>query len=82
MVDLNEMKKLGPFEFSEFLIKVAAKNKAGRAVLDAGRGNPNWINTTARRAFSSLLEFAIEESERTLKLSGLAGWIKKGNRLY
>lgn len=77
MIDLNEMKKLGPFEFSEFLIKVAAKNKAGRAVLDAGRGNPNWINTTARRAFSSLLEFAIEESERTLKLSGLAGWIKK-----
>ena len=32
--------------------------------LDAGRGNPNWICTTPRDAFGTLLRFGLEESRR------------------
>ena len=51
--------------------------------LDAGRGNPNWICTTPRDAFGTLLRFGLEESRRGIivpdvgrqiaKTPGLAG---------
>jgi len=58
---------LSPFEFKDVLIDTAisacAKElKAGKecCVLNAGRGNPNFLNTTAREAFSHLNSFATE----------------------
>jgi len=35
------------------LLKIAAESahRSGMAMLDAGRGNPNWIATTPRAAF-------------------------------
>ena len=33
-------------------------------MLNAGRGNPNWVATTPRSAFFLLGQFAIEESKR------------------
>lgn len=76
MIDLKEIKKLSAFEFSSMLLTVATENKEKKAVLNAGRGNPNWINTSARRAFLKLCKFAMNESEITLKKSQLAGYIE------
>jgi aspartate 4-decarboxylase len=41
---------------------VAAARGSGRAVLDAGRGQPNWIATTPRAAFFRLGELAVAEA--------------------
>jgi aspartate 4-decarboxylase len=40
-------------------------------MLNAGRGNPNWICTTPRDAFGTLLRFGIEESQRGVKIPDL-----------
>lgn len=76
MTDLKDIKKLSAFEFSSMLLTVAAENKEKKPILNAGRGNPNWINTSARKAFLKLCKFAINESETTLKKPQLAGYIK------
>jgi len=38
--------------------------RSARVLLNAGRGNPNWIAVTPREAFALLLAFALEESLR------------------
>ncbi|MCX3068210.1 bifunctional aspartate transaminase/aspartate 4-decarboxylase [Cetobacterium somerae] len=81
MMDLKDIKKLSAFEFSSMLLTVAAENKENKPVLNAGRGNPNWINTSARRAFLKLCKFAMNESELTLKKTQLAGYIES-NGIY
>lgn len=54
----QEYAALSPFEFKNVLIDQA---KAGPGpMLDAGRGNPNFINTRARYAFSLLHRFAVD----------------------
>lgn len=42
-------------------------------MLNAGRGNPNWVATVPRQAFSQLNLFAIEESKRIMDLPNLGG---------
>ncbi len=43
-------------------------------MLNAGRGNPNWIATTPREAFFLLGQFALEECRRGVKLEdGMVG---------
>ena len=56
--------KLSPFELKDELIKLAkvAERDDVAQFLDAGRGNPNWICTTPRDAFGTLLRFGLEES--------------------
>lgn len=58
---------LSPFEFKNVLISTAEKACAERSkegqvceMLNAGRGNPNFLNTTVREAFSYLNSFAAE----------------------
>ena len=60
--------KLSPFELKDELIKLAehAEQEQTAQFLNAGRGNPNWICTTAREAFGALLRFGIEESRRII----------------
>lgn len=53
---------LSPFELKDELIKVAS-GKSNRIMLNAGRGNPNFLATTPRRAFFRLGLFAAAESE-------------------
>lgn len=65
--------KMGAFEITAHQRELAKTNEAGYPVLDAGRGNPNWINTEARYAYVRLLNFALEESKRTLNLPNMAG---------
>ena len=54
--------ELSAFEIAADQRELAAKNEAGYAVLDAGRGNPNWINTQSRYAFTRFMNYALEES--------------------
>ena len=53
--------KLSPFELKDKLIKIA-KTHQERMMLNAGRGNPNWVAVTPRFSFFQLGLFALEES--------------------
>ena len=65
--------EIGAFEITAEQREMAKANEAGYAVLDAGRGNPNWINTQVRYAFTRLMEYALQECERTLDQGSMAG---------
>jgi aspartate 4-decarboxylase len=53
----QQLEKLGAFEISNEMLKLAQHNKKSNIFLNAGRGNPNWINTKARLAFARIIEF-------------------------
>ena len=67
--------KISPFEFKNKLISLAKEEekKTARVMLDAGRGNPNWIAATPRESFFALGQFAVEESRRVWNEHDLAG---------
>ncbi|HVH57667.1 MAG TPA: bifunctional aspartate transaminase/aspartate 4-decarboxylase [Vicinamibacterales bacterium] len=78
-VSLQQYETLSPFEIKNDLAAVATKSaKASQiAYLNAGRGNPNWIATEPRSAFFLLGQFAITESQRTMKTpAGIGGMAK------
>jgi aspartate 4-decarboxylase len=60
----RELESLSPFELKDTLIKLAGANVEREAVtmLNAGRGNPNWVATEPREAFFLLGKFALAES--------------------
>ncbi|MCL6452595.1 MAG: aspartate 4-decarboxylase [Alicyclobacillus sp.] len=66
---------ISPFELKNELIRLAeqTEKKAAKAMLDAGRGNPNWIAATPREAFFALGQFAVQESRRVWDEGDLAG---------
>ncbi|NUT33645.1 MAG: bifunctional aspartate transaminase/aspartate 4-decarboxylase [Hamadaea sp.] len=69
MVSRNQQKKLetlSPFELKNELIALADENVKLEAatMLNAGRGNPNWIATEPREAFWLLGRFGVAESRR------------------
>lgn len=72
--DLSKFANLSPFELKDKLIALASTNSQ-RMMLNAGRGNPNFVATLPRRAFLRLGEFAIEESDRSYSYldSGFGG---------
>ncbi|MEO8838117.1 MAG: bifunctional aspartate transaminase/aspartate 4-decarboxylase, partial [Herbaspirillum sp.] len=76
MTDANliEYAKLSPFELKDQLIAMAS-SKAERMMLNAGRGNPNFLATLPRWAFLSLGEFAMLEAQRSYSYldSGFGG---------
>ncbi|MCF8083602.1 MAG: bifunctional aspartate transaminase/aspartate 4-decarboxylase [Deltaproteobacteria bacterium] len=63
---------LSPFELKNKLISMA-KSHREKMMLNAGRGNPNWVATYPREAFFLLGSFALEEGHRVLSRPGLAG---------
>ncbi len=68
-----EFEKLSPFELKDLLIKIASR-KSERMMLNAGRGNPNFLALVPRYAFSKLGEFALSEAERHFGyMDGLIG---------
>ena len=71
--------KLSPFEVKNVLIDMASKHAraTSSAMLNAGRGNPNWIATDAREAFFTLGRFAMTESRRVWDDGILAGLPEK-----
>ncbi|MDQ7094850.1 aspartate 4-decarboxylase [Desulfosporosinus sp. PR] len=70
---------LSPFELKDKLISLANKHHDTSlwSMLNAGRGNPNWIAATPREAFFALGQFAVEETRRTWKDKDLAGMPQK-----
>jgi aspartate 4-decarboxylase len=66
-MDIKELQKydqLSPFEIKDKLIELA-KTHHERMLLNAGRGNPNWVATTPRHGFFQLGLFALGEAERS-----------------
>jgi aspartate 4-decarboxylase len=63
---------LSPFELKNKLIGMAGSLRE-KIMLNAGRGNPNWVATKSREAFFLFGEFAIEEGHRVLSRPGIAG---------
>ena len=56
--------ELSPFELKDQLIALA-KDSDSHLMLNAGRGNPNFLAIHPRQAFLRMGEFALEESERS-----------------
>ncbi|MBN2057765.1 MAG: bifunctional aspartate transaminase/aspartate 4-decarboxylase [Candidatus Saganbacteria bacterium] len=54
---------LSPFELKNKLISMA-ETRGEKMMLNAGRGNPNWVTMVPRRAFFLFGQFAVDESER------------------
>src|ERR1700746_114565 len=70
------LQQLSPFELKDELIYLAEEtaSQSSFAMLNAGRGNPNWIATTPREAFFTLGTFGLEECKRNMKIQdSLAG---------
>jgi len=61
--DLAKLSQLSPFELKNCLIELAASH-AERMMLNAGRGNPNFLATASRHGFFQLGLFAMTEAER------------------
>ncbi|MBR3504519.1 MAG: bifunctional aspartate transaminase/aspartate 4-decarboxylase [Clostridia bacterium] len=70
-------KELGAFEITANQRELAKTNEAGYSVLDAGRGNPNWINTQARYAFTRFSDFATRECELDMSQGSMAGHARR-----
>lgn len=56
--------ELSPFELKDQLIDLA-KHADSHLMLNAGRGNPNFLAVYPRQAFIRMGEFALEESQRS-----------------
>ncbi len=72
----KQLEELSPFELKNQLIALADENRkrSDAIMLNAGRGNPNWVATEAREAFFLLGKFALSESLRTWdEWQGLGG---------
>jgi aspartate 4-decarboxylase len=72
--DFSAFAGLSPFELKDRLISVAT-TALQKVMLNAGRGNPNFLATQPRRAFLRLGEFSIQEAERAYSYlnSGFGG---------
>lgn len=74
---------LSPFELKDELIKAAGGGAVERAanasMLNAGRGNPNFLATIPRHGFWQLGLFAMREAERSFAYmpEGLGGFPKR-----
>ena len=64
MPDLDKIGSLSPFELKDFLIKIASSNSE-HMMLNAGRGNPNFLAVLPRHAFFQFGLFAMTEAEHT-----------------
>lgn len=72
----HQLEGLSPFQLKDNLIKLAEEEsrKNSTVMLNAGRGNPNWVATTPREAFFTLGLFGIEECKRVMDTpEGLSG---------
>jgi aspartate 4-decarboxylase len=76
--------QLSPFELKTLLLSIASvatggagvagvAGASGHSLLDAGRGNPNWVATTPREAFFLIGTFGMAESRRVWSAEGLGG---------
>ncbi|MGP3689424.1 bifunctional aspartate transaminase/aspartate 4-decarboxylase [Streptomyces sp. IBSNAI002] len=80
--EIQSFARLSPFELKDKFIQLATaaqadrpgqKETTARAMLNAGRGNPNWIATGPRESFYALGHFALDESRRVWTADNLGG---------
>lgn len=80
--EIRTLSQLSPFELKNKFIELAQsaqedqpgqKGKSSTQMLNAGRGNPNWVATGPREAFYALGYFAIAESRRVWTADNLGG---------
>ena len=72
----KKMETISPFELKNKLIEMADESikKIAHTMLNAGRGNPNWIATEPREAFFLLGRFGLYECRRVFSSEeGIAG---------
>lgn len=64
--DWKDLMMESPFEIKNILIKKAEASciGAGCSIINAGRGNPNFLNTEVRKSFAILTLFATEMAEK------------------
>ncbi len=64
----RKLAAMSPFEIKNTLGELAAADarRSTHTLLNAGRGNPNWLLSFPRAAFFLLGNFALEESDRTV----------------
>jgi aspartate 4-decarboxylase len=78
---MKKLGKLSPFQLKDELIRLAQDPSHAKAgtdkMLNAGRGNPNWIATTPREAFFLLGQFGLDESRRVWNEPDLGGMPKE-----
>lgn len=70
---------LSPFELKNKLINMA-QTSCERIMLNAGRGNPNWVAIAPREGFFQFGMFALSESQRSPHRPGL-GTVAEKNGL-
>ncbi|WP_432709338.1 aspartate 4-decarboxylase [Pedobacter sp.] len=68
----KKLQTMSPFEIKDELIHLAneAAQKSTGQMLNAGRGNPNWIATVPREAFFLFGQFALGECRRVMDVEG------------
>ncbi|MFD8205662.1 bifunctional aspartate transaminase/aspartate 4-decarboxylase [Streptomyces sp. NPDC059695] len=80
--EIQSFAQLSPFELKDRFIQLAQaaqadkpgqKEKSQAQMLNAGRGNPNWVATGPREAFCALGYFALSESRRVWTADNLGG---------
>jgi len=76
--DTSHLASLSPFELKDELIKLAGSVN-NRLMLNAGRGNPNFLATVPRHGFWQLGLFAMVESERSFSYlaEGVGGFPRR-----
>jgi len=67
---------LSPFELKNKLIQMSRTHHE-RMMLNAGRGNPNWVAIMPRQGFFQFGLFALDESQRKPHRPGLGGTPEK-----
>ncbi|MFD0154462.1 bifunctional aspartate transaminase/aspartate 4-decarboxylase [Streptomyces sp. NPDC055721] len=80
--EIQSFAQLSPFELKDKFIQIAQaaqadkpgqKEKSQTQMLNAGRGNPNWVATGPREAFYALGYFSLSESRRVWTADNLGG---------
>ncbi|MFG2818321.1 bifunctional aspartate transaminase/aspartate 4-decarboxylase [Kitasatospora sp. NPDC048365] len=80
--EIRRLAQLSPFELKGRFVELAEayrrarpgqKEKSAAHLLNAGRGNPNWIATGPREAMLALGHFALTESRRVWTADDLGG---------
>ncbi|RSS50914.1 bifunctional aspartate transaminase/aspartate 4-decarboxylase [Streptomyces sp. WAC01280] len=80
--EIQSFAQLSPFELKDKFIQIAQaaqadkpgqKEKSQTQMLNAGRGNPNWVATGPREAFYALGYFSLAESRRVWTADNLGG---------
>ena len=74
--NVEQYDKLSPYQMKDVLVNVASEDATDRAVLNAGRGNPNFLATIPRHGFFQLGLFAMQESEQSFvdRVEGTGGF--------